>query len=316
MIKNKNLLLSMCFILLGALLMVNNQKGMASVVKYRIVGENILYVDDEAFYSFFRFTNEENVELIDSGVKWTSSDKKIAVIDKYGIVIAKKRGNVKISGSYKGNKVSFTISIKDKQLNFKNVSVPLNQTVDLRVLGGEQNFIKDVKATNSKCIEMGDYSNSTSVELKAVQKGSTKLTLITAKDNKKYTTNIKVIDPLLLDISNLKREKLNGKAVMSFTLHNNSTYIISSDKKIGALGDEFGYCVCYLKSNVTIKPGESKRVTIISDYSIKEKGMDRIKDMSPGMNIKYGDTVYAVWFDTTTMKMDTFYMVPFEFFNY
>ncbi len=45
-------------------------------------------------------------------VKWKSANKKIATVSKNGKVTAKKKGNVKITATYKGKKYTFNVTVK------------------------------------------------------------------------------------------------------------------------------------------------------------------------------------------------------------
>ena len=59
-----------------------------------------------------------------SKIKWTTADKKIATVDKKGVVKGIKAGKVKITATYKKKKYVATVTVKDSiKLNKSKVSV-------------------------------------------------------------------------------------------------------------------------------------------------------------------------------------------------
>ena len=286
--------------------------GEAATVKYVVTGMSIMYVGDTSNVSFYKDSDDETAGIIETGVKWKVSNSNIATIDNDGIIIAKEKGTVTVTGTYKGHKATRKITIKSKQLNHKDLHIPLNRTEYLTVLGGS-NGIKNIKVSNKECLSIEADPGTTHVEIVAKKKGTTKVTLVTEEDNKEYTVNVTVIDPLELTITKVTRRTVKGEAVLDFTLRNDSKHTISTYKKIGALGDDYGSSVLPMKSDAVIQPGKSKTLTILSELSVKTYGKDVLKGMIVSLNVKYEGHVYGIWFDHENKKINSVSMSPFKF---
>lgn len=284
--------------------------GRAATDKYIVTGSKIMYVDDCSRLCFYKDANDGTEGIIESGVKWKVSNSKIASVNKEGIIIAKKTGKTTVTGSYKGHKASIKITIKKKQLNFKDLYIPLNRSDSLTVLGGDT-IIKSITTSNQECLEIQDAVGSAYVEVVGKKLGTTKVKLITEGDNKEYTANVTVIDPLELTITNVNRRTVKGMAVLDFTLRNDSNHTISTCNKIGAFGDVYGFSVCSLESNAVIEPGKMKKLTILSDLAVKDFGKDVLKDMAIGLNVKYQGHDYGMWFDNKNEKISDVFMGGF-----
>ncbi|WP_310605107.1 hypothetical protein [Anaerosporobacter sp.] len=181
-------------------------------------------------------------------------------------------------------------------------------------MGGE-NIVESYTMTNKSCVSLTGL-DSTDITIKAEKKGTSTLTLVTKGDNKKYTVNITVVDPLKLTVTNVTRKTVNGKATLNFTLRNDSKHAISTSKKTGAIGDSYGLSIYPLKSDATIQPGKSKTLTILTELSVKTYGKNVLSGMSPGLNVKYEGHVYAVWFDKNGGEIQSIYLNPFKFMEY
>ncbi len=90
----------------------------------------------------------------DKSIKWSTSDSRIATVDKNGVVLAKKDGTVKITAeSSNGKKKSCAVTVKPapKSIHFKkdNVTLTIGKTSYVRLEGQAGSYTKGVTYKSS-----------------------------------------------------------------------------------------------------------------------------------------------------------------------
>ena len=126
-------------------------------------------------------------------VTWTSSNKKIATVDKEGKVKGIKKGTAAITVTTADGKktasckvtVTEVVKVKSVKLNKKGVSLKKGKTFKLKAtINPEDATNKDVtwKSSNKKIVKVGKNG-----KIKALKKGTATIT-VTTKDGKKKTT--------------------------------------------------------------------------------------------------------------------------------
>ena len=130
-------------------------------------------------------------------VTWATSNKKIATVDRFGLVTFKKAGKVKISATTKdGNKTKKYCTLTVKQLKVTKIT-PVNKTITLRV--GQEKPVKVIitpeKAYNPALYFKSSKPKVVSVDakgnLKALAPGKSVITII-AKDGTKKSAKVTV----------------------------------------------------------------------------------------------------------------------------
>ncbi|WP_353936552.1 Ig-like domain-containing protein [uncultured Brevibacillus sp.] len=56
--------------------------------------------------------DDDTKEALTKGIRWTSSNEEIAVVDENGRVTAKEKGNVQIIATFQGKKAVFLVQVK------------------------------------------------------------------------------------------------------------------------------------------------------------------------------------------------------------
>ena len=130
-------------------------------------------------------------------VTWTTANKKIATVDKTGLVTFKKAGKVKITATTKdGNKTKKACTLTIKQLKVTSI-VPANKTLTMNT-GATAKLkvtVKPAKAYNPAVSFKSSKPKIVSVDaegnLKALKAGKAVIT-VTAKDGSKKSAKITV----------------------------------------------------------------------------------------------------------------------------
>ena len=78
--------------------------------------------------------NVKNVKN-DLEVNWTSSNKKVATVNKYGKVTTKKKGTTKITATIGDEILTCKITVKNPYLNKTKVTLKKNKTTKLKLTG-------------------------------------------------------------------------------------------------------------------------------------------------------------------------------------
>ena len=127
-------------------------------------------------------------------VKWTSSDKKVATVNKYGVVKFLKAGKVNITATTKdGNATTATCKLTIKKLKVKSIT-PAKKAIKMKV--GQEKVLKvkvlpekafnprlNMLSSNSKVVTVDNDGN-----LVALKEGTAEITITTKDGTKKQTT--------------------------------------------------------------------------------------------------------------------------------
>ena len=121
----------------------------------------------------------------------SSSNNKIAVVNKNGVVTGKKAGTAKVTvtGS-KGKKYKCTVKVK-VGLSKKKLYVTNGQTVTLKLMGSK---VKKVTSKNKKIVAVSKKNNI--IAVKAKSKGTAKIK-VKGKNRRTYTCTVIVETPSL-----------------------------------------------------------------------------------------------------------------------
>lgn len=103
-------------------------------------------------------------------VTYSSSNKKIATIDRNGILTVKKKGKVKITAKYNGKSYSCTVKVIDPKLSGKS-TVRKGKTISLKVIGGHG---ATIYSTSNKKIATVDKNG----KVKGKKKGKVTITAV------------------------------------------------------------------------------------------------------------------------------------------
>ncbi len=154
-------------------------------------------------------------------VTWASSNKKIATVDRFGLVTFKKAGKVKISATTKdGNKTKKYCTLTVKQLKVTKIT-PVNKTITLRV-GQEKpvkvtitpakayNPVLAYKSSKPKVVTVDSEGN-----LIPLMPGKSVIT-ITAKDGSKKTAKVTVVVKAAVINNDVKVDAIEDGMDLSF----------------------------------------------------------------------------------------------------
>lgn len=72
-----------------------------------------------------------------SGVKWSSSNKKVATVNGKGVVKGKKSGTCKVVARFGGKKYACKVTVVNPRLNKKKITVYNSRSFRLKVTGGK-----------------------------------------------------------------------------------------------------------------------------------------------------------------------------------
>ncbi|MBQ6844424.1 MAG: Ig-like domain-containing protein [Agathobacter sp.] len=119
-----------------------------------------------------------------SEIKWSTSNKKIAKVDKNGKVTGVKKGTATITAKVANKSFKCKVTVKSVALNKKEAILHIGKTTTLKLNKGK---IKSVKTNNEKVATV-----TTDGKVTAVGYGQTTIT-ITSEKNKNYTCKVKVL---------------------------------------------------------------------------------------------------------------------------
>ena len=144
------------------------------------------------------------VSVANAKVKsWTSSDKKVATVDKYGHVYALKKGTTTITATLdSGKKLTYkvkvtsnpTISIDGKKFNKKKTyTVKQGKNLTVALLGKADGVKNSYSSSNKKVAKVTTKNkNAYFVKIKGVKKGNSKVTIKVNGVN--FKINVKVTE--------------------------------------------------------------------------------------------------------------------------
>lgn len=72
-----------------------------------------------------------------AGVKWSSSNKKVATVNGKGVVKGRKSGNCKVTARFGGKKYTCKVTVVNPRLNKKKITVYNSRSFRLKVTGGK-----------------------------------------------------------------------------------------------------------------------------------------------------------------------------------
>ena len=198
----------------------------------------------------------------DESIKWSTSDKNIATIDKNGNVTAVAKGTATITAKYGELSAICSVTVENPALNKTSMYLAKGASTTLKVSGTKQT----VKWSSSDTSILTVGSNG---KVKAVKTGTAK---ITAKvDGKKLTCKIKVENP---KISNKYVSLKKGKtATLSVSGTKQTIKWSSSDKSIAKVSKAGKVtAVANGKATITAKvDGKKLKCTVyVESLSMKE----------------------------------------------
>ena len=127
-------------------------------------------------------------------VAWFSSNKSIAVVDKKGLVAARKAGKVKITGKLHGKNYTSVITVK------KSLAKPVTLSKkSAKVLIGSSLQLKLNNATSSKVVwKTSNKSIATVSKGKVVPKKSGKVTITAVYNKRSYKCTVVIPQPAII----------------------------------------------------------------------------------------------------------------------
>lgn len=245
-----------------------------------------------------------------SQIKYTYSKKNIVKIDKNGVVTAKKAGTTTVTCKYKGSKCKIKITVNNPYISNQGqkvtkIYVPKGMKVRLYA-------------------ETGSYENKWSVKNNAIAKvivrsGSERIligkqvgtTTVNAKSKtSKAVASAKVIVLPTYDVTldNMRCVNNGGKIGVAFEVNNRCEETINLGDK-GLLGDEYSICQYPFKEGtVEIGAGQTKTVTISTDWEYYDGATLEQFGMGPGFEVKVYGHQYTAWYGLNG-KVSNFYFV-------
>ena len=126
--KMKNAInLVLCFAMLISVIQFSPQNVYAAKKIKLSKTKVVLYVGEKDYLDLY---DEKNQVL---GLKWTSSNKKVATIDSVGHIKALKAGTTKITVKYKKKKYICKVTVKDalkNHVSYELIDIPENKELD------------------------------------------------------------------------------------------------------------------------------------------------------------------------------------------
>lgn len=157
--------------------------------------------------------------VLNKGVEWTSSDPSVAAISKSGALKAKKAGNTTIKAKSGDISAECIVQVSEavKKVNIDKKSYPMGigesvvLTADTLPSEADKTIVWSVSKTKASVVEVTVSDDTKSITVKAVGKGSVKLTATAADGSKKKATcSISVGDP----VTGLTVQGKSGKKVL------------------------------------------------------------------------------------------------------
>jgi len=129
-------------------------------------------------------TTTLKVTGVQKGIKWTSSNKKVATVSSKGKVTAKAAGKSKITANVNGKKYTCTVTVKTPKLNKTKLTLYTGKTATLKLTGPK---VTSWTSSNSKIATVNKKGKITA-------KKAGKVTITAKAAGKKYkcTVTIKV----------------------------------------------------------------------------------------------------------------------------
>ena len=126
--KMKNVInLVLCFTMLISVIQISPQNVYAAKKIKLSKTKVILYVGEKDYLDLYDGKNQV------LGLKWTSSNKKVATVDSVGHIKALKAGTTKITVKYKKKKYICKVTVKDalkNHVSYELIDIPENKELD------------------------------------------------------------------------------------------------------------------------------------------------------------------------------------------
>ena len=126
--KMKNVInLVLCFTMLISVIQISPQNVYAAKKIKLNKTKVVLYVGEKDYLDLYDGKNQV------LGLKWTSSNKKVATVDSVGHIKALKAGTTKITVKYKKKKYICKVTVKDalkNHVSYELIDIPENKELD------------------------------------------------------------------------------------------------------------------------------------------------------------------------------------------
>ena len=126
--KMKNVInLVLCFAMLISVIQISPQNVYAAKKIKLSKTKVVLYVGEKDYLDLYDGKNQV------LGLKWTSSNKKVATVDSVGHIKALKAGTTKITVKYKKKKYICKVTVKDalkNHVSYELIDIPENKELD------------------------------------------------------------------------------------------------------------------------------------------------------------------------------------------
>lgn len=196
-------------------------------------------------------------------VTYKSSDSRIASVDTYGLVTAKKPGKVKITAKIKNAESTCFITVKktDLKLNTTKASLECNETLRLTTKTSNQTTVK-FQSNKSSVAEIDESG------LITAKKPGEAIITVTA-DTTKVTCKITVKKPVLkLNKTQLRLYRL-GKFQLTCSVSSKKTPTWKSNKKSVVTVDDHGN-ITAIKHGTAIISAYVDGVTVSCTVEVKQ----------------------------------------------
>ena len=181
-------------------------------------------------------------------VKWSSGNKRIALVDQNGQVTPKKAGKVTITASVMSQKINVLVTVKkrDLRLKKKNYDLTVGQETNVEIKDLKPNTTVTYQSANPDLVSIDAYG-----KMKALKKGTTTIKATVGK--RKLKAQVHVSD-VKVAISQ-KEATLTELETLQLSVKNsdpNTPITWSSNKKDVAEVDNNGLVTAKKKGNATI----------------------------------------------------------------
>ena len=224
-------------------------------------------------------------------VVWFTSNKSVAVVDKKGLVTARKAGKVKIIGKLHGKRYTSVITVK------KSLAKPVTLSKkSAKVLVGSSLQLKLNNAASSKVVwKTSNKAIATVSKGKVVPKKSGKVTITAVYNKKSYKCTVVIPKPAIISSDgftittgkSLALKTINTKGKVTWKSSNSSVATINSLGKVTAkktgkttISAVVGRCTIkknievvgkgdYIDDTITLVPGETLDIAegTVTDYT-------------------------------------------------
>ncbi|MBB2184440.1 Ig domain-containing protein [Lachnospiraceae bacterium MD1] len=211
---------------------------------------------------------------------WKSSNTKVASVNTYGKVIAKKSGTATITAKIKNAEASCKIKVNKTVITISQTSASLERGETLTLSASTSNHSKVVWKSSRKSVATIDENGT----LTGIKPGET--TITATADGSSVTCKVKVKYPTI-KLDKTKIKLFRGQTVkVNATVSSSVTPVWKSNKKSVALVDQDGNITAVKNGTATITAtvdGISKTCEVIVEKPT-------ITLSAPELHLKVGDT--------------------------